>query len=287
MEYFNRGFMTDITGDILVTAPPLKRQHNWLNYSAKYWFIVTAIGQWLFVVYLIGYYGARFVGNGIEGFEGTHLANGFIVGDGIGNIALVFHVLMAGAIIAAGQIQLIPRIRHKIPHLHRYSGWFYMFASVIVSIAGIYLAWSRDRVIGSLIQDIGVTGSGVLVMLFMPIALYYAVKRNIAMHRRWALRLFMVVSAVWYLRLMIFGWFVATGGVGIDVETFSGPFLNIVSFAQYLLPLAVLELYFWAQKTKNEIHCRAVAGLVLLMSLAMTVGVVGVSISIWFPYIGT
>ncbi|GGD63247.1 DUF2306 domain-containing protein [Lacimicrobium alkaliphilum] len=277
--------MTDITIEANTPACQ-KRKPDWLSLSAKTWFIVTAIGQWLFVAYIVGYYGLRFAEGGVGGFAGTHLANGFIAGDSMGNMALAIHILVAGLIIAAGQIQLVPAIRNKLPLLHRCSGWFFMIASVIVSIAGFYLTWSRERVIGSLIQDIGVSGSGVLVMLFVPIALYYAIKRNFAAHRRWALRLFMVVSAVWFLRLMIYGWFMTTGGIGIDGKTFSGPFLEVVSFAQYLLPLALLELYFWAQKPKNKPHQGAVAAVIFLVSAAMAIGVFAISSASWIPKIG-
>lgn len=78
--------------------------------------MVCCGGYWavLFVVYILGYYGARFVEVGIvDGFEGTHLANGFILGDDVGNLALVIHILIASLIMAAGQIQLVPHIRKK------------------------------------------------------------------------------------------------------------------------------------------------------------------------------
>ncbi|ALS98082.1 DUF2306 domain-containing protein [Lacimicrobium alkaliphilum] len=277
--------MTDITID---ANTPLqhKRKTDWLSLSAKTWFIVTAIGQWLFVAYIAGYYGLRFAEGGVGGFAGTHLANGFIAGDNMGNTALAIHILVAGLIIAAGQMQLIPAIRNTVPRLHRYSGWFFMIASLIVSIAGFFLTWSRERVIGSLIQDIGVSGSGVLVMLFVPIALYCAIKRNFAAHRRWALRLFMVVSAVWFLRLMVYGWFMTTGGIGIDSKTFSGPFLEVVSFAQYLLPLAVLELYFRAQNSISTPYRAIVASVILLFSAAMAIGVFAITSSSWIPKMG-
>jgi len=277
--------MTEMTIDATPSLPQ-QQKPDWLARSATTWFIVTAIGQWLFVAYILGYYGLRFAENGVGGFAGTQLTNGFIAGDRMGNIALAIHILVAGLIIAAGQIQLMPAIRNKLPLLHRASGWFFMVASVIVSIAGLYLTWSRERVIGSLIQDLGVTGSGVLVILFVPIALYYAIKRNFAAHRRWALRLFMVVSAVWFLRLMIFGWFIATGGIGIDSKTFTGPFLDVASFAQYLLPLAVLELYFWACKPHNQRYQTAVASLIFVCCAMMAIGVFAIGSVAWFPKIG-
>ncbi|MCL2912388.1 DUF2306 domain-containing protein [Shewanella corallii] len=249
---------------------------NWLGWSAKIWFLVTAIGQWLFVAYIAGYYGSRFAAYGVDGFEETRLANGFITGDSVGNNMLALHILGAGLIIAAGQLQLMPNIRSKIPRIHRYSGWFYIIASIIVSMAGTYLTWARERAIGSAVQDIGTTTSGVLVVAFAALGLYYAINEDFASHRRWMLRLFMVVSAVWFLRLMTYGWFMTTGGIGIDTKTFSGPFLEIVSYAQFVIPLAGLQLYFWAQKSKSRLAANFSAAVILLLTSAMAIGIFAV-----------
>ena len=264
-----------------------KPTRNYLAASAKTWFVVTALGQWLFILYIVGYFGLRFLNQGLNGFSGTHLANGFIIGDGIGNVALAIHILFAALIIAAGQTQLLPGIRAKMPRLHRYSGRFYMIAAVFVSAAGVYLTWSRERVIGSVLQDVGTTGSAVLIAIFIPIALAHAVKGNFAAHRRWALRLFMVVSAVWFLRLMIFGWILATGGIGMDMDSFSGPFLVVVHFAQYLIPLAFLELYFSAQKQSSSRYKNMVAGAIFIASAIMAIGVIANATFFWIPKIAT
>ena len=267
------------------TALGLTPSHglDYLTTATTIWFIVTALGQWLFVVYIGAYYGGRFAAEGAIGFAGTHLANGYIEGDSLGNSALVFHILVAGLIIAAGQLQLLPNIRRTVPRLHRFSGGFYMIASVLVSIAGIYLTWSRERVIGSFLQDVGTTGGGILVLVFVPLALMYAIRGDFAAHRRWALRLFMVVSAVWFLRLLVYGWFVTTGGIGIDGKTFSGPTIQLFQFLQYLLPLAVLELYFAAQASSSLLFKRCTAGVIVLMSGLMSVGIFAISVFFWMP----
>lgn len=277
--------MSDITMD---TGTPVrhKRSRNWLDLSAKTWFVVTAIGQWLFVAYILAFYGSRYMANGVEGLKDTHLASGFIQGDDFGNGAVMFHALFAALIIGAGQLQLIPALRAKLPVLHRWCGRFYMVASLLVSAAGMYLVWSRPRVIGSLAQEIGTTGSGVLIFIFLPLALYFAIKRDFKRHREWALRLFMVVSAVWFLRLMTFGWFMATGGIGIDMETFSGPALYVIHFAQYLVPLAILQLYFWAQRPQNKSHRGKVATLIFFGTACMAVGIFGISAFSWIPRMG-
>lgn len=259
---------------------------RWLEHSVKTWYIVTAVGQWFFVVYILGYFGGKFLSAGLPGFGETHLPNGYVEGDTAGNIAIAVHILIAGLIIAAGQIQLLPAIRRVVPRLHRYSGYFYILASVIVCVAGLYLTWARENVIGDLSTEIGTSLGGVLVLIFAPIALFYAIKRDFVTHRRWALRLFIAVSAVWFLRLMIFGWFMTTGGVGIDPETFTGPFLTVAYFAQTLLPLAVLELYFRAQESKSTAYRGAVASLIFVCTGLMAVGVFAVTWGFWIPRMG-
>ena len=65
------------------------------------------------------------------------------------------------------------------------------------------------------------------------------------------MRLFMVVSAVWFFRIGLMFWFLATGGIGIDTETFEGPFLTFMYFGQMFIPLLFLEIYFRAQDSEK------------------------------------
>lgn len=278
--------MTDYASPQPVAARP-GRARNWLSLSAKTWFAVTAIGQWFFVVYILGFYVPRVSANGPKGLEGTHLPKGYIEGDTIGNIAIVMHILVAAFIIAAGQLQLIPAIRQRMPKLHRWSGRFYMGASVLVVLAGLYLSWAREAAIGTNLQSLGTSTGGVLVLIFVPLALYAAIKRDFAAHRRWALRLFMVVSAVWYFRLIIFGWLMTTGGAFMDTKTFTGPFLLVASYAQFALPLLVLQLYFWAEKPKNKAHKTWVAGVIFACTGMMAIGVFAVTMGFWIPRVFT
>ncbi len=59
---------------------------------------------------------------------------------------------------------------------------------------------------------------------------------------------FMVVSASLFIRAGIFLSFVLNHGpFGFNPATLAGPFLTFMSFAQYLVPLAVLEIYLRTQ----------------------------------------
>ena len=83
------------------------------------------------------------------------------------------------------------------------------------------------------------------------------------------MRLFLAASAVWFFRIGLMFWFMTTGGIGIDPETFEGPFLTFMYFAQMAIPLLVLQLYFWAQDS-NRAGLKVAAALVVLAATGVT-----------------
>jgi uncharacterized membrane protein len=253
-----------------------------LDASARLWWLVTALGQWIFAAYVAAFYGPRLAQLGLEGLRDTHLANGFMAGDSVGNVAVAAHVLIAVIIIGGGPLQLVPQIRARAPTFHRWLGRTYMLAAVGSAVAGLYLIWTRP-LFGPLVNNIATSLDGMLIVVFAAIALRYAVARDIRTHRRWALRLFMVVSSVWFLRIGFRVWTFLTGGVGIDAETFSGPFVYAWHFGQFLLPLAVLELYFRARDSANPLHRYAMAGGLFGVTVLMSIGIVLTTVNSWLP----
>jgi hypothetical protein len=57
-----------------------------------------------------------------------------------------------------------------------------------------------------------------------------------------------------------------------------GPLDLVISFSSYLLPLAVLELYFLAQRSPGAAAKLATAGLVLIAAGATGIGVFGTAV---------
>lgn len=253
-----------------------------LDASARLWFLVTILGQWIFAAYVAAFYGPRLVQGGAAGLQGAHLFNGYMPGDTTGNAALVGHLLLAIIIIGGGPLQLIPQIRARFPVFHHWVGRTYMLTAVASSIAGLYLIWTRP-LFGPLVNNIATSLDGVLIIVFAAIALRYAIARDIRTHRRWALRLFMVVSAVWFLRVGFRVWVFLTGGVGIDDETFSGPFVYAWHFGQYLLPLAILELYFRARDSADARGRYAMAAGLVVVTILMGIGIFLVTLKSTLP----
>src|SRR5262249_4769520 len=103
-------------------------------------------------------------------------------------------------------------------------------------------------------------------------------------HRRWALRLYLTVSASLFIRAGIFlSLLLHQGALGFDPATFTGPFLTFISFAQYLLPLAVLEIYLYVESRPTAARRFAMAGALFGLTLAMGVGIFAATVGTFAP----
>ncbi len=269
------------------TLRPMARQPSrlpdrLLAFSGVLWFLAAAIGQWIFVYYVAAFYSPLLARKGLAGLDETHLPDGHVPGDDIGNIAIAFHILIAVIIIGGGPLQLIPQIRNRFPAFHRYVGRIYMTTAVATSLAGLYLVWTRG-VLGGMTAQIAISLDGVLIILFAAIAIRFAMARQIDRHRRWAMRLFMVVSAVWFFRIGLMFWFMTTGGAGVDTETFTGPFITFIYFGQMFVPLLFLEIYFRAQDHQNPAFKIAATFLILLATAVTATGVFAATMGMWLP----
>ncbi len=254
-----------------------------LKFAARFWFAVAVVGQMIFVYYIIAYYGTSTLQGDFDKWNKV-LPHGYIPGDVLGNIAVGLHILMAAIITLGGPLQLIPQIRNRFPTFHHWNGRVFMVTSFIACITGLYMVWWRQD--GTLLKHLGISFNAVFVILFGVLALRYAIAREIPTHRRWALRLFLTVNGVWFFRVGLMLWiFINKGPVGFDPKTFTGPFLTFLGFAQYLIPLAVLELYFRTQAHAGPIGRLAMAITLVILTVAMGVGIFVASMNMWLPRI--
>jgi uncharacterized membrane protein len=205
----------------------------------------------------------------------------------MGNTAVVMHLASAVIIMLAGAVQLVPQVRNRFPVFHRWNGRIYMLTAVALSVAGLYMTWIRGSV-GDLSVHLGSTLNAVLIWLCGAMALRYALARDFKTHRRWALRFFLVVSASWFFRIGFFlSFLVFKGPFGFDPTTFRGPFLTFMTFAQYLIPLAVLEIYLRAQDRPGALRRTATAGMLFVLTFVMGAGLFAVATAAWVPQVKT
>ena len=255
-----------------------------LKNAARFWFLVAVAGQWMFAYYVAALYGGAAVRVDLAAWNKV-MPHGFVAGDTIGNVAVAAHLLLAFVILIAGPFQLVPQIRARAPRFHHWNGRIYLLTAFVISIVGLYMVWTRGTV-GGAAQHIAISINAILIMLCAAMALRFAIARKIDIHRRWALRLFMVVGGVWFFRVGLMLWLVINKGpVGFDPKTFQGPFLTFLAFAQYLLPLAILEIYLRTRDRGSAQMRVAVAAGLIVLTIAMGAGIFGATMGMWLPNI--
>ena len=253
-----------------------------LKTAARFWFAVTVVGQLIFAFTVASFYSLT----ALRGdYHKWNFTNGYVPGFSVGNTAVVMHVASAVIVMLAGAVQLVPQIRNRFPVFHRWNGRIYMLTALTLSVAGLHMTWFRGSV-GDFSVHLGSTVNAALIWLFGAMALRYALACDFKTHRRWALRFFLVVSASWFFRIGFFlSFLISKGSFGFDPVTFRGPFLTFMTFAQYLIPLAVLEIYLCAQDRPGALRRMATAGLLLVLTLVMAAGLFAVATAQWVPQV--
>ena len=254
-----------------------------MNASGVAWLTVAVLGQLLMAAYLVAFYGRAALQGAFERWNDV-MPQAYAAGATMFNLVIGFHLLFAGVIIVVGALQLLPAIRRRAPALHRWSGRVYLIAAALLSIGGLLLVWVRGGSAGDLSQHVAVSGNALLILACAWMAWRHARARRMPAHRRWALRLFLAVSGVWCFRVGLSLWLVVNQGpAGFDPATFSGPFLTALAFAQYLLPLAVLELFLRVQVRANPRAQLAMAAGMTVLTLGTLAGIAAASMILWLP----
>lgn len=158
-----------------------------------------------------------------------------------------------------------------------------MVCVVLVVIAGAYMLVMRE--IGTWMLRLGFIVQGGLILWFAWEAVKHARARRFALHMRWATRLFLAASAVWFFRVMVMIWFVLTGGIGIDTSNGTGWFIDAMTFLQFL-PILLYEVYWRVKSGTKPAAQFAFAGFLWVAAGAMTVGVGLATLGMWFPVLG-
>ncbi len=244
-----------------------------LKASGIFWFMAAMVGQWAFFYYIAAFYGSSTFSGNFEIWNRLEVLGRtpYVAGDTGGNIAFAAHALGAGIIAFGGALQLMPFIRNRFPTFHRWNGRLFLLTVTGLSLSGFYLVWIRGTS-PTFIEGIATTLNGVLILTFAALALHTAMARNISVHQRWAMRLYLVSNAQWFLRVGVFSYFVVNRIAGNEVS-FGDPFFKFWTWGCYLVPLAVLQLYYLARDRGGALSRCVVAAGLIVMTLLMGVGI--------------
>lgn len=246
-----------------------------LNGTAMFWFATAIIGQWAFFYYIVAFYGVSTLSGNPEAWNRLAVLgrSPYITGDTMGNVAFAAHALGAGIIAFGGALQLMPFVRRRFPTFHRWNGRVFLITVIGLSFSGFYLVWVRD---GSL-AAVSTTLNGVLILTFAYFAYRTARARDFAAHRPWAMRLYLVSNAQWFLRVGFFGSFIVGQALGVDAKAMKA-FGAFWEWGCFLVPLAVLQLYLVAKERGGALQRYATAGTLVALTVVMAAGMVAFAI---------
>ena len=253
-----------------------------LTWAMALWFVIAAAGQAMFAVYIGLFYGGSTLRGDIAAWREV-MPDRANPADSVGLAAMGVHLALAFVVTAAGPLQLIPAIRSRAPALHRWIGRVYIALGFIISLGGLYLIWGRRDADDTLLGSAPLTLNALLIMAFGGMALIHARARRMGQHREWALRLFLAMSGVWFLRVGIVIWILTVGTAGLG-ERLEGPVGTFLKFACYLAPLAVLQLYFMAQRSAGTAPKWAMAAVMGVLAGGTAAGIGTASVAFWLPH---
>lgn len=279
--------LTPRSPGLSITTPPRRwiGAAAWLRGSAFAWIGVALLGQLVFAAYVLVFYGGSALA-GAPGRWNEVLPHGWKAGALLENAVLAAHLALAVIIVLGGWVQLLSSGPRRMPALHRWTGRAYLLSAATLALGGLYMVWVRGGAAGDLTQHLAITVNALIILGAAAMAWRAARARRFDQHRRWALRLFVAVSGVWFFRVGLMAWLGAFGApVGFDAKSFSGPFLSTLAWSVYaLVPLLVLEAVLRAQRsTASKTQQAAVAAGLALITLVMAFGTAIATIGMWGP----
>jgi hypothetical protein len=250
-----------------------------LQATGVLWFLVAVAGQIAFAAHVFLFYGGRAMDGNVEAMN-KRLINGIIEGDPFGNFVLILHLTFAFIITLGGPIQLIPQIRNRWPTFHHWNGRVYLLAALVMALGGLWMVWTRG-VLGGAANHLGISLNALLIVVFAIFAVKNAIARDIDTHRRWALRLFLAVSGVWFIRIGYASWIILNQGPVGMTDNLDGPFDIFVALASFTIPLVVLEFYLRAQDSRAAAPKLAMSTLMLAVTALTALGAFGTVTIMW------
>jgi uncharacterized membrane protein YozB (DUF420 family) len=270
-----------MVSEMHVNDNTLKADKN-LHNVTRLLFAIGVCGQWLFAFYIAVFYGGVVL-NGTYEQVNEKLGHGIIEGDGMGNFMLAFHIFLAAIITLGGPLQFIAAIRKNFPLFHRWLGRLYFVTAFLISGAGLYMIYTRGAHGGTPLL-LGNTLNASLIMTFSVLAWRMARQKDFQAHKRWAIRAFLMVSGVWFFRVGYGIWILITGftAPGTEVDL-TGPFDVFIGFGHSLIPLMILEFYFWAKSQKSVTVKKRVIIFFSFLAVLLAGGIVMAAFIFWIP----
>lgn len=270
-----------ITSDASALPSPLPLARQRLDRAARLWFVTALLGQAAFVAFIVGFFLPPLLAGDPAALNAKPHITGWVAGDTMGNLQLLMHVFVGAAVTASGLVQLVPAVRQRWPAVHRWNGRAFMTFALVATLSGFYLTWVRGSQL-NLASALATSANGALIVVFVALAWRSAVRGDIATHRGHALRAWVLVNGVWFLRIgiMLAGLGLAPFGVEMAVD---GAVFIGVSVASWALPLLVVEAYLAAGRSRSPRPIRAMTIALQGLAALTAAGSAAAVAFMWWP----
>lgn len=259
------------------------KARQWLQISGATWFGVALLGQVFFLIYILGFYAPPTLSGQIEQWSmHRQVIHGYVQGDWMGNLQFGVHILMAAILTFGGLAQVLPALRNRFRAFHRWNGRVFVIAAIIASLGGLWLVWVRESRL-DMVSGVGISINAILILGFVVMAWRRAMQRNFVAHEQWAMRTFLAVSGVWFLRVGIIAFGITTSGALGLPSSYTQGFFPIWSFGSFLVPLAIYECYVRAKHTESILFSRTMTVSMFTLSGLTLVGIAGATLVMWVP----
>lgn len=159
-------------------------------------------------------------------------------------VAFIIHVFTSIFVLLAGFTQFSEKLRKRLPRLHRYAGWFYVFVVLLLAapsgfIIGLYAnGGSSSRIAFCMLA--------VLWIFFTYKAIRTAIQKRFIEHRQWMIRSFALTLSAITLRAWKYMLVAVFEPKPMDVY-------QIVAWLGWVLNLIVAECWiFYTFKHANK-----------------------------------
>ena len=255
--------MADANLAIAASAHEAPRTHwasRLFDYSSRVLAITTWISCALFGLYILVFYAGALASNSAARWN-TALPGLYTGPRTAGTFAIGIHFAAGGVILALGFIQLLSAVRVRVPAVHRWLGRIYVTAAALAGAGGLIFI-ATVGTIGGLIMNIGFGLYGMLMMVCAWQTYRYARRRELVIHRTWAIRLFALAIGSWLYRMEYAFWFLFAHKIG-HTHGFHGPFDVVMAFFFYVPNLLIAEVYLRGRSAQVGSAAKVASALVL------------------------
>lgn len=162
-------------------------------------------------------------------------------------IPIIIHAISATIFCSLGAFQFSASIRRNSPNWHRKSGRIIAFAGIIAALSGVWMAYFYPNDSQLLINTRYVFG--ILMALFICLAVHAVLQKRIAQHRAWMIRSYAIAINAATILLVLGPWFLLFGEPTI-------PEYSALMLVSWITNLVIAE---WIIRRKPRSKPRALA----------------------------